>query len=117
MGKTIIQKDPEKGRGVYTQDLIPKGNVIEVCQLLIFPLKSVPVELEGYVYQYTNDKVALALGNGSLYNHTDKSNARFYFNFQKKLLYIEAKRLILPGEEITINYGYNKATRNRFGIK
>ena len=117
MGKIIIQKDPEKGRGVYARDFIPKGNINEVCQLLIFPLKSVPEELEGYVYEYTKGKVALALGNGSLYNHSDKSNARFYFNYQKKLLYIEAKRAIAPGEEITLNYGYDKATRKRFGIK
>jgi SET domain-containing protein len=72
--------------------------------------------LEGYVYQYSNAKAAVALGNGSLLNHSDEANSEFYFDYRNKMLMIEAKRDILPGEEVTINYRYTPQDRERFNI-
>jgi SET domain-containing protein len=45
----------------------------------------------------------VALGNGSLLNHADKANSGFYFNYQKRLLCIKARRDIDPGQEIATN--------------
>ena len=114
--KLSIGHDPVKGRGVFAEEEIQKGQVIEVCELLLMKLDDVPDVLEGYVYQYNQRQAAVALGNGSLYNHHSRANSEFHFNHQKKLLIIRAKRLIHPQEEITINYGYNKSQKRKFRI-
>lgn len=114
--KTKVLKDSRKGRGLYAAKEIKSGEVIEKCELILMSSDEVKNTLEGYVYQYTKDKVAIALGNGSLLNHSDSSNSEFSFNYRKKILQIKAKRRILPGQEITINYGYDQALKKRFRI-
>lgn len=116
MVRTKIKKDPKKGRGVFADEYISKGDRIEVCQLLILNYNDICEGLEGYVYQYSATKVALALGNGSLYNHSERPNANFYFDTRKKVLILEAKRGIFPGEEISINYGYTRKMKEKFHI-
>lgn len=114
--KTLIKKDQKKGRGVFASEKITKGELIEACHLILMDLDDVSGALEGYVYQYTDDKAAVALGNGSLLNHSDEANSDFYFDYRKKMLLIEAVRTIHPGEEITINYRYAPQDRERFNI-
>lgn len=114
--KLTIGHDKVKGRGVFTEEEIQKGQVIEVCELLLMKLEEVPDVLEGYVYQYNQKQAAVALGNGSLYNHNSRANSEFSFDHRKKLLILRAKRLIKPQEEITINYGYNKSQKRKFRI-
>ncbi|MFP5385529.1 MAG: SET domain-containing protein-lysine N-methyltransferase [Bacteriovoracia bacterium] len=114
--RTIIKRDPIKGRGVYALQLITKGELIETCELIILDLEHVQDDLEGYVYQYSKRKAAVALGSGSLYNHSDSSNCIFYFNYRKKQLLFKACKDIEPGQEITINYGYDRQSKKKFNI-
>ena len=117
MKKTAIRKDPLKGRGVFAIEGFKRGELVECCELILMDLKEVRDTLEGYVYQYSKNKAAVALGNGSLFNHSKKANCEFYFHYAKKLLYVRAKKLIPPGQEITINYGYDTALKERFKIR
>jgi hypothetical protein len=55
------------------------------------------------VFEYGKGKVALALGFGSLYNHSYKPNAR-YDDAPSQVKEFRALRDIKAGEEITINY-------------
>lgn len=114
--KTCILRDKRKGRGLYAKTEIRKGELIEACELILIDMNDVNGALEGYVYGYSKNKAALALGNGSLLNHSDRSNSEFYFDYRRKKLLIRAKRRIRPGEEITINYGYNEELKKRFNI-
>ena len=114
--KTTILTVPLKGRGVFAKTPIPKKSLIEVCHLLIMKINEVPDALEGYVFEYDKKHSALALGNGSLYNHSDQSNAWVEMEDKTRLLYIYAKRVIRPGEEVTIDYSYSTANRLKFGI-
>jgi SET domain-containing protein len=114
--KTKILKDPVKGRGVYADEDIKKSSLIEECHLLLIDYDEISEGLEGYVYEFSKRKAAVALGNGSLYNHSSQPNAAFYFNYSKKILYIEALKDIKWGEEITISYGYSKSDRDKFHI-
>lgn len=115
--KTSIQSTPGKGRGVYAKEKAKKANLIEVCHLILMKNKVIPNELEGYVFEYDKTHSALALGNGSLYNHSDDANAWVEMEDETLYLYIYAKRKIKKGEEITINYGYSASDRKKFGIK
>lgn len=116
MIKVLIRHDPRKGRGIFTDQIIKKKQIIEVCELLLLDHREVGDSLEGYVYQFNKKLVALALGNGSLYNHSDEPNSRFYFDYRKKLLYVESIRGIDRGEEITVDYGYTDEEKRKFNL-
>jgi hypothetical protein len=116
MKQTKIKVHPFKGRGVHADEAIKRHEVIEVCQLLVFNFDEVGLFLEGYVFGFNKKKVAMALGNGSLYNHNKKPNARACLDHKRKLLTFEAIRPISKGEEITINYGYSKADMKKFKL-
>lgn len=96
-----------KGRGVFARVLIPEGTVFERVPLLVIPAAEVlegedSRVLQDYVFEYKKD-VALALGYGSLYNHSYNPNAR-YDDAGRQIKEFRALRDIHPGEEITINY-------------
>jgi len=103
-----VKRIPGKGRGVFAREPIAAGTVFERVPLLVIPARDI---LEGensgilaaYVFEYGKGKVALALGFGSLYNHSFCPNAR-YDDAGKQVKEFMALRDILPGEEITINY-------------
>jgi SET domain-containing protein len=114
--KVEIKIDPKKGRGVFAADKFKKGELIEACHLILLDLKDVFGNLEGYVYQYSKSQAAVALGNGSLLNHSDQANSDFYFNYKNQMLLIKALREIQSGEEVTIDYRYSSEDRKRFHI-
>lgn len=97
----------KKGRGVFTRNDIPKNTVIEVAPLLIAKIK--PGD-EGYfdhvLYEWGKNEYALALGFGSLYNHSIKPNADYELSDHGGLpnIQIRSIRKITKFEEITINY-------------
>ena len=63
-------------------------------------------KLASYYYEWGEDceQGAIALGYGSLYNHSYEPNARFEFHEDQDCLEFIALREIEAGEEITINY-------------
>ena len=65
-----------------------------------------------YVFEWGEGKVALALGFGSLYNHSYRPNAR-YNDVGPQTKAFQALRDIAPGEEITVNYNGEPARRRK----
>ena len=112
----FIKKDRSKGRGVYTNSSLQKGDQVEECELLLLPLVNVPREIEGHVFEFTQKTAAIALGNGSLYNHSDNPNCSFSVNHHRKKIIFKTLRRIKKGEELTIDYGYNEDFKKRFGL-
>jgi len=47
---------------------------------------------------------ALALGYGSLYNHSHQPSARYEMDYDVDEIHVVARRRIKRGEEITISY-------------
>lgn len=95
------------GRGIYATRNIKRGELIESVPLIIIPKtewdhmrKSI---LLNYVFRWGEDK-ALALGYGSLYNHSYSPNARYYQNHENQSIDFYARRYIHEGEEILVNY-------------
>lgn len=116
MKRLTIKRDPVKGRGVYAHEIIHKGEIIEVCNLLIVDEEEIGDHLSRYVFHYKANFLAIVLGNGSLYNHSKKPNVTCYFDYKKEVLIFEAKKTINPGEELLINYGYSKAELKQYNI-
>ena len=103
-----VRQTPKKGRGVFARTFIPKGTEFERVPVLVMPAGEIlddsrDTVLQHYVFDWGKNKVALALGFGSVYNHSYKPNAR-YDDYPRRIKGFSALRDIQPGEEITINY-------------
>ena len=97
-----------KGRGVFARMEIVEGAEIERVPVLVLPASELADDrplagLNGYVFTWHRDQVAIALGYGSLYNHSYTPNARYDDRTPQTKIYT-AIRDIAAGEEITINY-------------
>lgn len=88
--------------GVFANELILPGEIIEECPLLL--LTENPKPLREYVFEWDDNKTALALGSGSIYNHSDTPNASFTLG-RDQILRIYASKPIYCNDEILINYG------------
>jgi uncharacterized protein len=75
-----VKRSKGKGRGVFARRAIRKGEVFETCPVLVLPTGAIEDYSTGfgpYVFEWGEGKVALALGFGSLYNHSYRPNARY----------------------------------------
>ncbi len=103
----IVKRVRGKGRGVFARRGIAVGEIIETCPVLVVPtgeVRSGPTwtRLGEYCYEWGQGSVALALGYGSLYNHSYEPNAR-YEDVGRRAKRFVAIRDIAAGEEITVN--------------
>lgn len=105
-----VKDAPGKGRGVFAQRNFKKGEVIETCPVIVLPPQEVDnlelTELYNYYFAWEADSraAAIALGYGSLYNHSYEPNAKYQKDFNNKLLKYICIKDINKDEEITINY-------------
>ncbi|WP_040208859.1 SET domain-containing protein [Neobacillus jeddahensis] len=98
------------GRGIFATRDIKKGELIHEAPVIVSPKseykylkKTVMVE---YVFWWGKDydETALALGYGSLFNHSFTPNALYKLNLANKTIDFFAHTDIPFGEEILINY-------------
>ncbi|MBK9720513.1 MAG: SET domain-containing protein-lysine N-methyltransferase [Saprospiraceae bacterium] len=105
-----ISKIKNKGRAVFSAIDIPAGSLIEVCPILRIPQNEVDIihetELHDYYFVWgeQDKEAAIALGYGSLYNHSYKPNAEYIFDFENEAIEVVAIKNIPAGKEITFNY-------------
>ncbi len=105
-----ITQTNSRGRGVFCAHDISKGDLIEICPMLILEKKELKTihktSLHDYYFLWgeKQDTPAIALGNGSIYNHKTKPNADFILDFEDETIEIIAIKNISAGKEITINY-------------
>ena len=77
-----VKRIKGKGRGVFARRLIRKGELIEKVPMLVLSIEEYhdgisKTSLANYCFAWGQGTVALALGYGSLYNHSYKPNARY----------------------------------------
>lgn len=103
-----------KGRGVFCIEDLSSDSIIELCPVIIINPKDTAAihktSLHDYyfIWDLEANSSAIALGFGSLYNHSESPNADFIINRADKEIKIVSLRDIPAGEEITINYISNK---------
>ena len=78
--KLEIREAHKMGLGVFATDFINKGEVVEDCKVLPLPISESGVDiLPDYRFNYPArqqkwEHLVVALGMGSMYNHSDKPN-------------------------------------------
>jgi len=114
-----IKNTKKYGRGLYAQRNIKKGEVIERSPVISISKKegddTIKTVFNFYVYEWAEGfHSALALGYGSLFNHSPNHNVDYCNLYETGLIVFTAKRNIKKGEQLFINYGYDPiAARKR----
>ncbi|KAF8937818.1 hypothetical protein EDD21DRAFT_315074 [Dissophora ornata] len=106
-----IQDCGLKGRGVVTKASIPSRTIIDISSVLLFPSEEYTrhgqyTQLDHYTYRWQGG-MALALGLGSMFNHSNRPNVGFQRDFENKVIRYTTLREIQSGEELCISYGPN----------
>jgi len=103
---------PNAGRGLFASVDIKNGEVIESCPVIEFPQKDLQFLKQTLMVNYYflwgkhMDTVAVALGFGSLYNHSYDPNTTYIKHVEEELINFVALKDIKKGEEITVNYNH-----------
>ncbi|PFN98152.1 SET domain-containing protein-lysine N-methyltransferase [Bacillus sp. AFS076308] len=108
--KLFEVKECKYGRGIFATRNISKGELIHEAPIIISPSdeykylkKTIFIE---YVFWWGEnlEECALALGYGSLFNHSYTPNGLYKLNLTQKTIDFYAHTDIKEGEEIMINY-------------
>jgi len=105
------------GRGVYAKCDIGKNEIIEKCPIIEVPKHDMANLEESILVTYffyfgkKRERLAVALGFGSIYNHSYKPNARHKIKLMDKSMNFIALNDIKKDEEITFNYNNNPKNR------
>jgi uncharacterized protein len=109
--KGLIEiKKSRYGRGIFATRTIQKGALIHEAPVIVCPndeyRKLQKTVLRNYYFNWGEnyDHVAIALGYGSLFNHSYTPNAVFENNLKKETVDFFALKKIKAGEEILVNY-------------
>lgn len=125
MAKTIAfplyqKKLRGKGWGAFCTRRIPKGTVFNITSLLPLTAKEARLmsgsSLEPYWYAFGTRGRAIALGLGSIMNHSDEPNCSYHFSRIKRTLSFYALRAIPAHEELTHDYGWTKSSYEAYGV-
>ena len=101
---------PGKGRGVFAKQDFPRGSVLEMTPIIEIPQKDWQIIEKTCLHNYAfgwgqdQDQAAIALGLGSLFNHSYEPNAFYRKKLRELVIEFIALRDIRSGEEITVNY-------------
>ncbi len=99
-----------KKRCIECAENISEGELIELCPVIILSPEDTELihktKLHDYyfVWDIETKSSAIALGFGSLYNHSDTPNAEFELMVADQMIRIYALRDIPAGEEICLDY-------------
>lgn len=125
--KLFISKSNVHGYGVFANEYILEGEIIEECP--IYDLKiphghSSPLFID-YRFNWPQGvehwtKQVISWGWGSLYNHSSNPNAAWRSNIERETFEFFAIKNILPEEEVFVWYGgveYWNDGRNSIDVK
>jgi SET domain-containing protein len=105
-----VAPSPGRGRGVFARRPFARNEVIEVCPVIALSERDADRLNETGLYDYyfgwgeDGKQAAIALGFGSLYNHSFTPNAEHRKDAADNTMSIVAVREITAGEEIFIRY-------------
>lgn len=105
-----IDDSVEKGRGVFTRELIPAGTVIEISPVIVMGSDDRKLLdktlLHDYIFEWgeKKDQCCMALGYVAVYNHSFNSNCEYEMDFENRQIRIRTVVAVNAGEELFVNY-------------
>jgi uncharacterized protein len=109
---------PNAGRGVFARRDIKKDEIIERCPVIEVPKYDMANLKESILVTYffyfgkKRERSIVALGFGSIYNHTYKPNATFKIKPTENIIYFVALADIKKDDEITVNYRHGNPKKS-----
>ena len=109
----IKETGTPRGRGVFAGRAFKRGEVVETCPVVLFdppPDRQLPPDIKQIVFGWgkllglKRARPAIALGYGSMYNHSNPAGLRCEGDATSSVLRFIAIRDIGADEELTINY-------------
>ncbi len=104
---------PGRGRGVFAGRPFQKSDLIEACPVIVLSASETALidgtRLYDYYFGWERDQAAIALGFGSLYNHSKSPNAMYVKDYTSGVIRVHAIADIDPGDEIFIKYNNGKS--------
>lgn len=103
-------KIPKANRGIFATTDIKKGETIERCPVIEIPEHDASGLKESFLVTYiyylgkNKERLMLALGFGSIYNHSLQPNVLYKERYKEKVIDFIAIKAIKKDEEITVNY-------------
>lgn len=95
-------------RGLLATRDIEAGEVIERCPVVLIPVAQEDAleatVLGNYYFLWNDEFYVMALGYGSLHNHSYHANCIFERDYQRQEMVFMAAKAVQRGEELTINY-------------
>ncbi|WP_420457744.1 SET domain-containing protein [Neolewinella sp.] len=102
-----VRPSPRGGRGVYTSEPIAEGSVVELAPVIELSAADRRQIHETGLHDYYfvwGEGAALALGFGSLYNHSPTPNLDYEMDYDFRQIRFSALRPVTAGEELLIDY-------------
>lgn len=101
-----IKETKNMGRGLFSTHKIKKNKILLVNNLIFSDKKSKNSDFENYVFG-CDGSYFIALGEGSLINHSSSPNVEAQIDLQKKKIYFVAIKSINSGDQLFLDYGYD----------
>ena len=106
----FMAESPEKGRGMFTKELILVNTIIEISPVIVMPAADRilldKTLLHDYIFEWGTDKTqcCMALGFVPIYNHSYESNCEYFMDYSTDTIMLKTVKNIEAGEEVFINY-------------
>ena len=106
----FMAESPDKGRGIFTNELILANTIIEIAPVIVMPAADRilldKTLLHDYIFEWGIDKTqcCMALGMVPIYNHSYNSNCEYFMDYSTETIMLKAVKNIEKDEEVFINY-------------
>lgn len=122
----VLKVTPEFGRGLYATQPIKAGTILGLFELLVLDATdTVTVNvtaLQFYTFKYNDKRDCIVLGDGEIFNHSDKPNVSYGLEkihpHESRLgMQFVATRDIEIGEQLFIDYEADTKVNTKGYIK
>ena len=106
----FMAESPDKGRGIFTNELILANTIIEIAPVIVMPAADRilldKTLLHDYIFEWGTDKTqcCMALGMVPIYNHSYNSNCEYFMDYSTETIMLKTVKNIEKNEEVFINY-------------
>ena len=109
------------GLGVFATRRIDAGALIERVPVIVISASEAPqvdkTIIASYAFAWAGAELAIALGLGSIYNHSYQPNAQYLRRLESREMEFVALAPIAVGDEVCVNYNGDPADQSRIDFE